>query len=165
MFLITSDEGHILIDTGYASFLPLLQKNMEQLGFRFQDIKIVLLTHAHVDHCEGAARVKELTGAKLFVMEGDAEIVETGAGGSMPPAKVDRVLHDKTRFVWVATRSPPTLRQDIPRVAPLGCGPRRNPVGPTQSISWPHWASTMPGISLAPLHPIWWNNTSALTAS
>ena len=43
MFLITSDEGHILIDTGYASFVPLLQKNMEQLGFRFQDIKIVLL--------------------------------------------------------------------------------------------------------------------------
>ena len=95
MFLITSDEGHILIDTGYASFVPLLQRNVEQLGFRFQDIKIVLLTHAHVDHCEGAARVKELTGAKLFVMEGDAEIVETGAGGSMPPAKVDRVLHDK----------------------------------------------------------------------
>lgn len=54
-YLITSDQGHILIDTGYASFVPMIQKNMEQLGFRFQDIKILLLTHAHVDHSEGAA--------------------------------------------------------------------------------------------------------------
>ncbi|MFN7923225.1 MAG: subclass B3 metallo-beta-lactamase [Bryobacteraceae bacterium] len=98
-YLVTSDQGHILIDTGYKSFIPTIRANVEKLGFRFNDIKILLLTHAHVDHTEGAALVKELTGAKLQVMEGDAEIVESGgppeAAGSMPPAKVDRVLHDK----------------------------------------------------------------------
>jgi metallo-beta-lactamase class B len=98
-YLITSDQGHILIHTAYSSDVPLIRKNVEQLGFRFPDIKVLLLTHAHSDHTEGAALVKELTGAKLFVMEGDAEIVEAGgepdAARSMPPAKVDRVLHDK----------------------------------------------------------------------
>lgn len=98
-YLVTSDQGHILIDTAYSTDVPQIRKNVEQLGFRFQDIKILLLTHAHADHTEGAALVKELTGAKLYVMEGDAEIVEAGgdagAGQSMPPAKVDRVLRDK----------------------------------------------------------------------
>ena len=66
----------------------------EQLGFRFQDIKILLVTHAHRDHSGGAWRVKELTGAKLMVMDADVSAVEKG-GPDMRPVKVDRVLHDK----------------------------------------------------------------------
>jgi metallo-beta-lactamase class B len=51
-YIITSPQGHILIDTGYDSTVPRIRKNVEQLGFKLQDIKIVLFTHAHDDHSE-----------------------------------------------------------------------------------------------------------------
>jgi metallo-beta-lactamase class B len=94
-YLITSDQGHILIDATFESGVPLIRKSVEQLGFRFQDIKVLLLTHAHGDHAEGAARVKELSGAQVMVMDGDAQAVESGAGGKIPAVRVSRVLHDK----------------------------------------------------------------------
>lgn len=93
-YLITTPEGHILIDSTYESDVPLIQKSVEQLKLRFQDIKILLITHAHRDHSGGARRVRELTDAKLMVMEQDVSAVQTG-GQDMPPVKVDRVLHDK----------------------------------------------------------------------
>lgn len=91
-FLITSPEGHILINPDFDDSVPLIQKSVEQLGFKFQDIKVLLISHAHGDHCAGAARLKETTGAQLMVMERDAEIMEAGRG--FPAAKVSRVLHD-----------------------------------------------------------------------
>ncbi len=96
-FLITSSQGHILINPDFDDSVPLIQKSVEQLGFRFQDIKIVLISHAHGDHCAGAARVKEATGAQIMVMDRDVETIETGARGGrsgFPPVKVSRVLHD-----------------------------------------------------------------------
>jgi metallo-beta-lactamase class B len=93
-YLITTPDGHILIDTTFESEVPLIRKSIEDLQFRFQDIKIVLITHAHRDHAGGAFRVKELTGAKLMVMDQDVEAVENGAP-DMRAVKVNRVLHDK----------------------------------------------------------------------
>jgi len=82
----------------------LIQKSVEQLGFRFSDIKILLISHAHNDHCAGAALVKKLTGAQYFVMDADVPVVESGGKQDFhygadsvmwfPPVKVDRVLHD-----------------------------------------------------------------------
>ena len=93
-FLITSDQGHVLINPDYDDSVPLIQKSVEQLGFKFQDIKILLISHAHGDHAAGAARVKELTGAQLMVMDRDVPAIESGGRGS-PAVKVTRVLHDK----------------------------------------------------------------------
>lgn len=93
-YLVTTPAGHILIDATFESEVPLIKKSIEDLKFRFQDIKILLITHAHRDHAGGAFRVKELTGAKLMVMDQDVEAVERG-GPDMPKVKVDRVLHDK----------------------------------------------------------------------
>ena len=96
-FLVTSDHGHILINPDFDDSVPLIRKSVEQLGFRFQDIKIVLISHAHGDHCAGTARCKEATGAQVMVMDGDVQTMETGARGSrmgFPPVKVSRVLHD-----------------------------------------------------------------------
>jgi metallo-beta-lactamase class B len=74
---------------------------VEKLGFHFRDIKIILISHAHDDHAAGCARAKELTGAKLMVMDADVPEIESGGKGDFqyldyhwPPAKVDRVLHD-----------------------------------------------------------------------
>ena len=77
--------------------MPLIQKSVEQLGFKFQDIKIILISHAHGDHCGGLARAKELTGAQVMVMDRDADVIEKGGSGrgGFPPVKVSRILHDR----------------------------------------------------------------------
>jgi metallo-beta-lactamase class B len=96
-FLITSDQGHILINPDFESSVPLIQKSVEQLGFKFQDIKVILISHAHGDHCAGTAKVKELTGASFMVMDADVDTMEHPAAGrgGFPAVKVSRVLHDK----------------------------------------------------------------------
>jgi metallo-beta-lactamase class B len=71
-YLITSPQGHILINSTYERNLPVLQKSVADLGFRFSDIKILLGTHAHGDHQEGDAAVKQATGAQVMAMEQDA---------------------------------------------------------------------------------------------
>ncbi|HXJ86347.1 MAG TPA: subclass B3 metallo-beta-lactamase [Candidatus Binatia bacterium] len=103
-FLITTAQGHILINSNLESSVPMIKKNVESLGFRFGDIKILLISHGHFDHCAGSALIKQLTGAKYMVMEGDVPVVEDGGRSDFQyrssqaflfkPAKVDRVLHD-----------------------------------------------------------------------
>ena len=70
-FLITTPEGNILINSDFEDTVPQIRASVEKLGFKFTDIKILLGSHAHGDHMEGDARVKELTGAQVMVMEQD----------------------------------------------------------------------------------------------
>jgi metallo-beta-lactamase class B len=103
-YLVVTPKGLILINSSLEASVPLIRKSVEALGFRFTDIKILLISHAHYDHCAGSAQVKKLTGAKYFVMGADVPTVESGgrkdfqygADPAMqyPPAKVDRILHD-----------------------------------------------------------------------
>jgi metallo-beta-lactamase class B len=100
-YLITTSEGLILIDTTWEETAPWVAEAIEKQGFKLEDIKIILGSHAHADHQGGSAWMKShAPNAKLMIMEGDAEIVEAGtppygAGGrAMPPVKVDHVLHD-----------------------------------------------------------------------
>ena len=92
-FLITTPEGHILVNSDFESTVPLLRSNVEKLGFKFGDIKILLGSHAHGDHMEGDAMVKELSGARVMAMEQDVPALQAmKPGGKAHP--VDRVLHD-----------------------------------------------------------------------
>lgn len=103
-YLIVTPEGDILINSSLKASVPLIRKSVEQLGFKFTDIKILLISHAHYDHDAGSAEIKRLTGAKYMVMQQDVSVVETGGHtdfryGKDPEqwyerAKVDRVLHD-----------------------------------------------------------------------
>jgi metallo-beta-lactamase class B len=103
-FLITTPQGLILINSNLTSSVPMIRKNVEALGFRFSDIKILLISHAHFDHASGSAEIKRLTGARYMVMDADVPVVESGGrddfalGNSpeyrFPATKVDRVLHD-----------------------------------------------------------------------
>jgi metallo-beta-lactamase class B len=99
-YLVTTSEGLILINASFERTVPLIRGNVEKLGFKFSDVKILLTSHAHGDHVEGAALVKELTGAKVFVMEGDEKVIANGGRGqylyteTWRPCKVDRVLKD-----------------------------------------------------------------------
>ena len=93
-YLITTSDGHILINSSFEESVPLIRASVEKLGFRFHDIKILLTSHAHGDHAAGSALVKELTAAKVMVMTGDEDVVAKGSGKNWKPCKVDRVLHD-----------------------------------------------------------------------
>jgi metallo-beta-lactamase class B len=104
-YLVTTPAGHILINSDLEENIPLIKASVEKLGFKFSDIKILLISHAHWDHDAGSALLlKQVPGAKYMVMDADVPVVESGGkadfqyGGSAattyPPAKVDRVLHD-----------------------------------------------------------------------
>jgi len=103
-YLIVTPRGLILINSDLEVSVPLIKKSVESLGFKFGDIKILLISHAHNDHCAGSSEIIRLTGAKYYVMAGDVEVVESGGksdfqyGGEKfmryPPTHVDRVLHD-----------------------------------------------------------------------
>ncbi|MFZ0592685.1 MAG: subclass B3 metallo-beta-lactamase [Bryobacteraceae bacterium] len=99
-FLITTPQGDILINPDYEESVPVVRATVEKLGFRFSDIKIILISHAHDDHAAGCALAKRLTGAKLMVMDADVGEIESGGAGDFAyqqhwtPVKVDRILHD-----------------------------------------------------------------------
>ena len=103
-YLVTTPQGHILINSSLEASVPLIRASVEKLGFDFADVEILLISHAHFDHNAGSAAIKALTGAKYMVMEGDAAVVESGGKtdfqyGDVPgtlyaATAVDRVLHD-----------------------------------------------------------------------
>jgi len=92
-FLIATPQGHILLNTDFKEDVPLIRKSVEQLGFAYKDIKVILISHAHGDHDEATSLVRSETGAKLMVMDADVPAEESSAPGR-PGAHVDRVLHD-----------------------------------------------------------------------
>ncbi len=92
-FLITTPEGHILINSDYEVTVPVIKAGIEQLGFKFTDIKILLGSHAHGDHMEGDAMIKELSGARVMAMEQDVPALQAmKPGGKAHP--IDRVFKD-----------------------------------------------------------------------
>ena len=99
-YLVTTSEGHILINSSFERTVPIIRANIEKLGFQFSDVKILLGSHAHADHMDGNALVRKLTGAKVFVMQGDDKVIANGGAGQFlykakwAPCPVDRVLKD-----------------------------------------------------------------------
>lgn len=101
-FLITTPAGHILLDSGLPETVPLIRDGFKQLGFKLEDIKWLINSHAHFDHAGGLAELKALTGAKLAATEADAAQLALGGKDdfrwgdtlSFAPVKADRILKD-----------------------------------------------------------------------
>ena len=102
-YLITTSKGNILINTGVASSAAQIKKNIETLGFKFKDIKILLTNQVHFDHVGAMAQIKKETGAKLMVDAADADVLATGGasdyalgkyGIMFQPVRADRLLHN-----------------------------------------------------------------------
>ena len=98
--IITTDQGLILLDTGTDQMQTGILSNIEKLGFRWQDIKVILSSHAHWDHVEGHAEMRAMTGAQVMALGEDAAAIATGVDNSAIGAagwsatQIDRVLHD-----------------------------------------------------------------------
>jgi len=107
IYLITTPQGHILLDTGYQETAPIVRAGVEKLGFQMRDIKIMISGHAHADHVAGHALVREMTGgARVLASAADAPVIESGgrqgsfrgpAASPWPPTKVDQVIRDGER--------------------------------------------------------------------
>jgi glyoxylase-like metal-dependent hydrolase (beta-lactamase superfamily II) len=100
-YLVTSDDGHAIINSGFEETVPLIRASVESLGFRMRDVKVLLHSHAHSDHVAGHALLQELTGAQVYVMNGDVDVIRSGGKGQYlytdsrwRPCSVDRVLRD-----------------------------------------------------------------------
>ena len=102
-YLLTTPQGHILINTGLAASKSQIKENIEVLGFKITDIKILLNTQAHYDHLGAMAAIKKMTGAKLLLNEKDAAVAKDGGisdyalGGkssTFKPVTPDRLLKD-----------------------------------------------------------------------
>ncbi|SFW81722.1 subclass B3 metallo-beta-lactamase [Chitinophaga sancti] len=102
-YLVVTNQGNILINTGTKSSGPIIKANIAALGFKLSDVKILLNTQAHYDHMGAMAEIKKASGAKLMIDEADAGVVADGGqsdylmgGGdcTFEPVKVDRVLHN-----------------------------------------------------------------------
>src|SRR5258706_286128 len=144
-YLITTPQGHILIDTGTKEMTPVITASVQKLGFNLRDIKIMLSSHAHFDHVGGHAAMKKATGAQVMAIRQDAEALE--AGKDMSPlgdegwdaVKVDRKLKDgdtvtlggtTLRAVWAPGHTPgcTVWTTSVPEagktysVAIFGCG-------------------------------------------
>ena len=102
VYLITSDDGHILINTAAAGSLRDIRANIESLGFSINDVKVLLSMQSHFDHTADLALIKELTGAKMYATKKDAPILEDGGvsdphfGGfeTFRPIEVDKIVED-----------------------------------------------------------------------
>ena len=103
-YLITTSEGHIIVNTGLPSSGQMMLDDIVALGFKPEDVKVLLSVHAHTDHAGAIALLKEATSAEFAMMEGDVSAMLDGGrsdfhygedeGFYFPPATVDRVLRD-----------------------------------------------------------------------
>ncbi len=93
VYLIHTPRGNILINSDFEQDLPVIRKSIGQLGFKYGDTKIILISHAHGDHDAATGLIRKETGAKLMVMDADVPEEESTAPGR-PAAHVDRMLHD-----------------------------------------------------------------------
>ena len=104
-WLITTPAGHILLDTGFEETVPIILRGVEQLGFKPTDIKLILSSHAHIDHTGGHALMKRATGAAIVASAADARVLESGGADDFltwpkdtllyTPVKVDQIIADR----------------------------------------------------------------------
>jgi metallo-beta-lactamase class B len=110
--LVTGKGGNVLIDGGPAESADAVAANIRKLGFKLADVKIILNTHEHNDHVGAIARLKQLTGARLFASPAGAKAFESGgptpedpqfaAHAPIPKVAVDRILRGNA-FVALGT--------------------------------------------------------------
>jgi metallo-beta-lactamase class B len=112
-YLITSPQGHILVNTGVGDTAQKIKASVEQLGFKMSDVKVLTATHGHYDHVAGMAELKRMTGAALVISAPDKELLDSGGkadfrfgetpGARFEPATVDRTFKNGETIVVGST--------------------------------------------------------------
>ena len=116
-FLITSSNGHILLDGGFAETAPMILANIKKLGFNPRDVKILLNSQAHFDHAGGLAELKRRTGARMIASKEDGAVLERGGKGdfyfrdtmTFEPVSIDETIEDRKPLKVGSTTITPVL--------------------------------------------------------
>lgn len=128
--LITSKDGHVLIDGALPESAPLIAGNIRQLGFKLEDVKVILNTHVHFDHAGGIAELQKLTGARVVASESTAQVLRTGSVGADDPQL--GILEPIAKVARVET-----LKKDgVVRVGPLVITAHATPGHTSGGTSW-----------------------------
>ena len=103
-YLVVTPNGNILINSDLEANVPMIKASIKKLGFKFSDTKILLISHAHLDHAAGSQLIKQQTKAQYLVMDADVPEVQSGGKSDFhygnddsmyfSQTKVDKVLHD-----------------------------------------------------------------------
>jgi metallo-beta-lactamase class B len=155
-FLITTPQGHILIDGGFVETVPLIRASVKKLGFRLEDVKFLLNNHAHFDHAAGLAELKKLSGAQLVVSAEDAPLLAAGGHGdfrfgdtmTFPPVQADRMVKEGDTVTLGGT----TLIAHVTPGHTKGCTTWTMKVqegGKTLDVVFAGSVSVNPGVTLA----------------
>lgn len=100
--LITSDYGHVLVDTGTAESAKLIAANIQELGFKLDEVKAIVISHAHHDHAGGLAELQRLTGAQVYALRPAEQVLRTGKlSEDDPQASGKQPRLEKLQHVWV----------------------------------------------------------------
>jgi len=182
-FLVATRDGHILLNTNWEDGVPSLRASVEQLGFDFEDIEVILGSHAHADHMQGDALVRQLTGASVMALSEDVPLLERMRPGDKPHP-IDRVLEDGEEVslggstlvarrtpghtpgctTWTMTIEEDGTNYDVVIVGSMGSNPGfqfvNNPTNPTiadqYKLGFAVLRSLTPDIPLAS-HPAMYN--------
>jgi metallo-beta-lactamase class B len=132
--LITSDRGHVLIDGGLHESAPKIAESVRALGFRVEDIKVILNTHVHYDHAGGIAALQKMSGARVWASPSSAKVLESGESGPDDPQFGILPPIEKTARVSV-------LKDDgVVRVGPIEVTAKFTPGHTPGGTSW-SWKS------------------------
>jgi len=132
--LITSPQGHVLIDGGLPQSAPIVRANIESLGFRMRDVKLILNSHAHYDHAGGIAELQRASGARVMASEWSARVLKSGK--SQPG---DPQLTIAFGYPAVGNVRPFTF-EDTLRVGPIAIVPHATPGHTPGGTAW-SWRS------------------------
>jgi len=158
-FLITTPAGHILLDSGFDASVPRLRANIARLGFRLEDVRVLLTSHAHIDHVQAHARVRHLTGAQVVASALDAAVIASGGKGEATfgdafrwsPCPVDRIVADGDEVTLGGTMLTAHLTPGHTRGAVTWtmkiANPRSPPGRPLDVVFFPS-ATINPGVTL-----------------
>ena len=126
-YLITTPEGHILLDGGFPETAAIIRDSISKLGFRLEDVKLLINSHAHFDHSGGLAELAEASGARVVISAPDADAIESGGktdfflgqteAAHFPPLKVDRRIRDREQV----RQGPVTLTAHVTAGHTPGC--------------------------------------------
>lgn len=159
-FLVTSPNGHVLVNSAVAEATPLIKANIDKLGFKLTDIKYLLSTAAHYDHAGGWADLKKETGAQMVASAGDKPLLEGGyypgheenEALRFPPVKVDRVVADGDKITIPDTVNKGRAKRDLTLTAHLTPGPTPGCISwttVTREQKWNHTVVFFCGASIA----------------
>jgi metallo-beta-lactamase class B len=128
--LITSPQGHILIDGGSEKSAPQIVRNMRQLGFKVEDIRFILNSHAHSDHAGGIAELQRLSGAEVLVGSAAVPVLASGQADKGDPQYTDLQPMAPTARVRAVTDG------DVVKLGPLAVTMHATPGHTQGGASW-----------------------------